>query len=67
MSMRHASIIPATLAATLLLGGCSSPQPDYTPFGDGIKAIGISLVVVAVVGALADALAKMADDRAVTG
>ena len=34
--------------------GCASSQPDYSPFADGMKAIGISLVVVAIVGALAD-------------
>jgi len=37
----------------LLLSGCDS-GPDYTPFGDGMKAIGICLVVCAVVRALAE-------------
>ena len=47
-------IIPA-----LLLSGCgdSGPDytpPDYTPFGDGMKAIGICLVVCAVVRTLSE-------------
>ena len=42
-------IIPA-----LLLSGCGDSGPDYTPFGDGMKAIGICLVVCAVVRALAE-------------
>ena len=38
----------------LLLSGCGDSGPDYTPFGDGMKAIGICLVVCAVVRALAE-------------
>ena len=41
------------LAATLLLSGCNESQPDYTPVGDGMRAIGICLVVYGVVQALA--------------
>lgn len=41
----------APLALCLLLSGCGS-QPDYTPFGDGMKAIGICLVVYGIVNAL---------------
>ena len=45
----------AALATTLLLAGCheTPPQPDYTPVGDGMRAIGICLVVYGVVQALA--------------
>ena len=39
-------------AITFLLAGCLKSQPDYRPFGDGMKAIGICLVVCAVVKAL---------------
>lgn len=42
----------ALIIATL--GGCAQSGPDYTPIGDGLKAIGISLVVFGVVDALAD-------------
>jgi len=38
----------------LLLTSCNESQPDYTPFGDGMKAIAICLVVAAVVRALAE-------------
>ena len=42
------------LGLILLFAGCKNSQPDYTPFADGMKAIGICLVVCAVVGALSD-------------
>ena len=48
------------IPTTLLLGGCGS-QPDYTPFADGMRAIAISLVVFAVVQALAELV--MAEDK----
>lgn len=54
MSMNRASLIVASLATTLLLSGCGRSGPDYTPIGDGLKAIAISLVAFGVVGALAD-------------
>jgi hypothetical protein len=40
--------------AALLLVGCAkaTPQPDLAPLGEGLKAIGICLVVTAVVRAL---------------
>ena len=41
----------AVLPTTLLLGGCGT-QPDYTPFGDGMRAIGILLVVYGFVQSL---------------
>ncbi len=41
-------------SASLLLGGCAPAQPDLTPIGEGLKAIGVALVVFGVVGALAD-------------
>lgn len=41
------------MAATLLASGCTN-GPDYTPIGDGLKAIGICIVVYGVVDALAD-------------
>ena len=55
--------VVAALAAMPLLAGCheSQPQPDYTPIGDGMRAIGISLVVFGVVQALASLV--MADDK----
>jgi hypothetical protein len=37
----------------ILMAGCHS-GPDLTPIGDGLKAIGICLVVYGVVAALAD-------------
>jgi hypothetical protein len=43
------SRVLAVLPATLLLAGCPQSQPDYTPFGDDMKAIGISLVVYGIV------------------
>jgi hypothetical protein len=42
------------LAAGVLLCGCYSSQPDYTPIGDGLKAIGICLVCLGVVLVLGD-------------
>jgi hypothetical protein len=52
MSLKKLSTALATLPVMFLLGGCSESQPDYTPFGDGMKAIGISLVVYGVVQVL---------------
>ena len=43
------------LALPLLLSQCvggSPPPPDFTPFGDGLTAIGICLVCYAVVQVL---------------
>jgi len=60
-ALRRRPIPLMASAATVLLGGCVSSQPDYTPFGDGMKAIGISLVIYGVVKALADLV--MADDK----
>jgi hypothetical protein len=45
--------LPLGGAAAILLAGCNS-GPDYTPIGDGLKAIGICLVVYGVVAALAE-------------
>ena len=63
--MKRITRVLAALAATVLLGGCPDPQPppapDYTPVGDGMKAIGISLVVFGVVQALARLV--MAEDQ----
>jgi hypothetical protein len=42
------------LAAGVLLSGCQPSQPDYTPVGDGLKAIGICLVCLGVVLVLGD-------------
>ena len=53
MSLSKTPFILASLAALLPLGGCHGSQPDYSPVGDGMKAIGISLVVYGVVQALA--------------
>lgn len=54
--MKPTSFIPAaliTLPAVLTqCGGDYPPPPDYTPFGDGLKAIGICLVAFAVVQVL---------------
>ena len=63
MPLNKITRILAALPAILLLGGCRDPQPqpDYTPFGDGMKAIGICLVVYGVVQALAELV--MADDK----
>src|SRR2546425_454664 len=47
----HALLVGS--AITFLLAGCIKSQPDYRPFGDGMKAIGICLVVCAAVKALA--------------
>ncbi|MEP6671427.1 MAG: hypothetical protein ABJF10_19855 [Chthoniobacter sp.] len=51
--------IPACIA--MLLQGCSVAQPDFTPIGDGLKAIGISLVVFGVMKVLVDLV--RADDQ----
>ena len=53
--------IPILACIAVLLGGCSVAQPDVTPIGDGLKAIGISLVVYGVMKALVDLM--RADDR----
>ena len=37
---------------TLVLSGCLESQPDYTPIGDGLKAIAVCLVCFAVVQVL---------------
>ena len=46
-------VLSALAVIVLILSACGQSQPDYTPFGDGMKAIGICLVVCAVVNALA--------------
>jgi hypothetical protein len=61
MPLSKISRIIVVLPVTVLLGGCYQSQPDYTPFGDGMKAIGICLVVFGVVQALASLV--MADDK----
>ena len=33
----------------MLLSGCYESQPDYTPIGDGLRAVGICLVCYGVV------------------
>jgi hypothetical protein len=43
----------ACISVGVLLGGCGESVPDYTPFGDGMKAIGICIVVHGIVQALA--------------
>jgi len=58
--MNKISRVLAILTAALLPSGCGS-QPDYTPFADGMRAIGISLVVFGVVQALAQLV--MAEDK----
>ena len=59
--MKKISRVLAVLPAILLLGGCQGSQPDYSPFGDGMKAIGISLVVYGVVRSLTELV--MAEDK----
>ncbi len=49
------------IVPVLLLSGCGDSGPDYTPFGDGMKAIAICLVVAAVVRALADLAVNESD------
>ena len=61
MPLNKATRIIVVLPATLLLAGCPGSQPDYTPFGDGMKAMGICLVVYGVVQALA--ILVLADDK----
>ena len=61
MPLSKISRIIVVLPVTVLLGGCYQSQPDYTPFGDGMRAIGISLVVFGVVQALASLV--MAEDK----
>jgi len=54
------ALILIWIVPILLLSGCGgsgpdySPPADYGPVGDGMKAIGICLVVCAVVKALAE-------------
>ena len=52
--MKTFSILTTAVAASLALGSCVHTGPDYTPIGDGLKAIGVALVAYGVVGALAD-------------
>jgi hypothetical protein len=40
------------LLTSLPLTGCLDSTPDYTPIGDGMKALGICLVCCAVVWVL---------------
>ncbi len=40
------------LLVSLSLTGCLDSTPDYTPIGDGLKALGICLVCCAVVSVL---------------
>jgi hypothetical protein len=40
------------LLVSLSLTGCVDSTPDYTPIGEGMKALGICLVCCAVVGVL---------------
>lgn len=49
--MKLPLIILTTLFAPLL-SGCASSGPDFTPIGEGLKAIAIALVAFGVVGAL---------------
>ena len=37
---------------TLILPSCMESQPDYTPIGDGLKAIAVCLVCYSVVQTL---------------
>jgi hypothetical protein len=54
--MKHPRLTTASLLALpVLLSQCvggSPPPPDFTPFGDGLTAIGICLVCYAVVQVL---------------
>jgi len=52
--MKSISIPAFAGLIALVLCGCGESQPDYTPFADGLTAIGICMVVAAVVKALAD-------------
>ena len=61
MPLNKTTRIIVVLPATLLLGGCPGSQPDYTPFGDGMRAIGICLVVYGVVRSLTELV--MAEDK----
>lgn len=54
MSLKSTAPFPLPIVAALILTGCGNSGPDYTPIGDGLKAIGICMVVAAVVAALAD-------------
>jgi len=40
------------IVLSLILTGCLESQPDYTPIGDGLKAIAICIVCFAVVQVL---------------
>ena len=48
-----AGIFTVPFLLSQCLGG-SPPPPDFTPFGDGLTAIGICLVCYAVVQVLGD-------------
>lgn len=54
--MKHRLIFTLLMLALPVLlthcGGDYPPPPDYTPFGEGLKAIGICLVAFAVVQVL---------------
>ena len=56
--MKHPRLTPAGIfTVPVLLSQCvggSPPPPDFTPFGDGLTAIGICLVCYAVVQVLGD-------------
>jgi hypothetical protein len=47
--MKSISIPAFAGLIALALCGCGESQPDYTPFADGLTAIGICMVVAAVV------------------
>ena len=61
MPLNKISRVIVVLPVTVLLAGCPGSQPDYAPFGDGMKTIGICLVVYGVVQALAELV--MAEDK----
>ena len=52
--MNNPLILATVMLASLALGGCIHTGPDFTPIGDGLKAIGVALVAFGVVGALTD-------------
>ncbi len=54
MFSKSTSAFIAFFLAALAVTGCVKSGPDYTPIGDGMKAMGICLVVCSVVAALAD-------------
>lgn len=59
--MKNYFIITAAALGILALSSCAQSGPDYRPLGDGLKALGISLVVYGVIKALARFV--RADDR----